>query len=158
MSTTEQRQQHIATLREFPAQLEAALTGLSEEQLDAHPSPDEWSVRQIVHHLADAHMNSIVRLRVVLTGDEQALPSYNSDAWALLPDGEAAPVETSLSILRGLHARWVILFEHVAANDLWHKSALITTGRTITADDLLRIYAGHCTNHLAQIQQVLAAS
>lgn len=157
MSTLEQRQQRIATIREFPARLEALLTGLTDAQLNAQTLPNEWSVRQIVHHLADSHLNSVLRFKLILTSDNPTLQGYDQAAWALLPDVDAVPLEASLHILQGLHARWVVLFEYAAAHDLWHKSGQHTESGPMSIAAMLDIYARHCDEHIAQIRRVLAA-
>src|ERR1039458_2980206 len=104
----------IEEIEQLPAQLREAVRGLSEAQLDTPYRPEGWTVRQTVHHVADSHMNSILRLRTTLTEDEPAIKGYDEKAWGELLDTRTAPVELSLQIVDGLHARWVVLLKSMS--------------------------------------------
>src|SRR5829696_7898054 len=97
---------HIAAL---PAHLRAAVGGLTEAQLDRRYRPGGWTVRQVVHHLADEHVNAYTYFKMALTEDEPVIKTYSEPRWAETPDARAAPVRLSVSLLAALHARWVIL-------------------------------------------------
>jgi hypothetical protein len=157
MLNSSEKQAMIDTLRCFPAELETLVAGLSRAQLDAVPLPGVWSVQQIVHHLADSHMNSVIRLKLILTVDHPTLVGYPQDEWAVLPDVQAVPIQASLDILRGLHLRWVALFESLTPEQ-WTRTGFHTENGDITPEDLLPVYASHCRDHLAQIREVLAAA
>src|SRR5450631_1873668 len=109
MRTAAERRELIDVLRNFPELLTQTVSGLSPEQLNTKSLPDEWTVQQIVHHLADSHINSIIRLKLILTTEQPTLQNYDQDAWVTLPDVQQTAIENSLLILRGLHVRWCAL-------------------------------------------------
>jgi hypothetical protein len=150
------RQIRIEKIRHLPAQLEELVQNLSETDLHTHFIEGEWTVAQNVHHLADSHMNSFIRLKLILTEDKPNLKPYDQDKWAELPDAQNLPLASSLSLLKGLHARWCILLEALQ-EDEWARSGLHPEVGVITPDDLLRIYAAHGEGHLDQIKRTLAA-
>src|SRR5688572_6189657 len=96
----------IAQLAALPAQARSAVDGLADAQLDAPYRPDGWTVRQVVHHLADSHMNAFIRIKLALTEENPVIKPYDENAWATLPDSQL-PVHYSLDILEGVHERWV---------------------------------------------------
>lgn len=147
----------IETIRAFPQELERLLSGLTEEQIEAHNEEGGWSVRQIVHHLADSHMNSLIRLKLILTLDRPTLQGYPQDAWALLPDTAGVPLEASLQILRGLHARWAAVWDAMPP-DAWTRTGLHTENGEVTPEQMLHIYARHCRDHLAQMKAAVDAN
>ncbi|MFN8488797.1 MAG: DinB family protein [Caldilineaceae bacterium] len=156
MYTQQQRQAMIDRLAHLPAQLEALVWNLSEDELFTHYLAGEWSVAQIVHHLADSHMNSFIRLKRLLTEEQPPLLPYDQDAWALRADADQVSIQVSLLLLRCLHRRWVILFESLQ-EDEWLRTGLHPTIGSISIEDLLRSYAEHGENHLAQITKTLTA-
>ncbi len=151
---TEDRQAKIDVIRGYPGVLRALVAGLGEDELRAHPLQGEWSVAQNVHHLVDSHMNSVVRLKLMLTEDKPNLLPYDQEAWAELPDVHQTPIEASLLILDGLHARWANLFESVTD---WTRQGYHPEIGDITVDDLLDTYAQHCHAHIDQITRTKAA-
>jgi hypothetical protein len=155
MLTATERQEMIAKLRELPARIEAIANNLSDQQLDQVSGAEAWTIRQVVHHLADAHLNAFVRLKLILTEDQPTLKPYNQDLWASLPDVNQVSIQSSLLILKGLHQRWIYLLEHLAEAD-WSRPALHPEIGRITAEDLLAIYARHGDDHLEQISRLLA--
>jgi hypothetical protein len=154
--TPEQRREAIEAIRRFPDQLEAALEGLTEEQLTARPIPHEWSVAQNVHHLADSHLNAYIRLRLLLTEDNPPLKAYDQDQWAELPDAKDTDLALSLSILRGLHGRWAKLLDTLTEADFSRQGVHSSSG-AYTIDDLLSIYSVHGTGHIEQMGRQLEA-
>ncbi len=156
MLTHAERQTLIAQIRTLPEELAAAVSGLSPEQRAAVTIPGEWTVQQIVHHLADSHMNAFIRLKLILTTDHPSLLGYPQDDWAVLPDVNAVPIEASLSILNGLHARWVAVFENLP-DDAWSRTGNHSENGEVSVEDILKTYAWHGGNHIEQIQKVLAA-
>lgn len=157
MLTPAERQQRIAVLRQFPAKLDALVSPLTEAQLSAEYLPGEWTVRQIVHHLPDSHMNSFIRLKLILTLDYPTLQPYPQELWALLPDVELTPVSVSLRLLAALHERWAILFESLTDEQQQRKGFHPHNG-DMTPDDLLVLYSDHCDIHWEQITRTLAAA
>lgn len=156
--TTEQRlrQIRIEKIRDLPAQLEALVQNLSDVDLNTHFIEGEWTVAQNVHHLADSHMNSFIRLKLILTEDKPTLKPYYQEKWAELPDSHDLPVASSLALLKGLHERWCVLLDHLQEQD-WTRCGMHPEVGVITPDDLLRTYAGHGEGHLDQIKNTLAA-
>ncbi|MEM7336616.1 MAG: DinB family protein [Chloroflexota bacterium] len=154
---TDKQSAKLDVIRKFPNALETAVANLTEEQLDAFPIDDEWSVRQIVHHCADSHMNSIVRLKLILTEDNPPLKPYAEALWAKTADVTDVPISASLTLLKGLHQRWVVLFGSLTA-DQWQRTGFHSDlKKQLTPNDLLDIYERHCTAHLEQIERTIAA-
>ena len=147
-----ERQQSIATLREFPARLEARVLPLSDAQLDQRTAETEWSARQIVHHLADSHMSANFRVRLPLSAQLPAFPTYDQDIWARMAD-YALPIEPSLQILRGWHARISALLESLSDEE-WQQAGTHPVWGTVTVEEVARRYAEHCDNHMAQIDGI----
>jgi len=156
MSTPDSRGEHIASIRELPKLLEAAVSDLSDAQLDYQSPADAWTIRQLVHHIADSHLNSFIRMKLLLTEEHPTLKPYDQDAWVQLPDTASTPIQESLAILVGLHARWVRLFEGATEAD-WHRTAFHPERGDITLDDILETYAAHGAEHIAQIQRIRKA-
>ena len=156
MQTETQRRELIAEIRELPGRLRERVRELTDEQLTTHFVAGEWTVAQNVHHLADSHMNSFVRTRLILTEDRPALKPYDQDQWADLADSGTIALEESLSILDGLHRRWVRLFESLDGA-AWRRVGLHPEIGEVTIDDILQIYAAHGQGHIDQIERTLAA-
>lgn len=156
MTTSGERRDRIEKIRLFPELLRALVAGLNDEDLHTHFIADEWTVAQNVHHLADSHMNAFIRLKLILTEDQPPLKPYRQDNWAATADARDLPVESSLALLTGLHARWVALWNSLSEAD-WSRSGVHPEVGTITPDDLLRTYSGHGEAHISQITKTLAA-
>jgi hypothetical protein len=155
VNTPEQRRAYIETIATFPDVLEALVTPLTEAQLHTHFIPHEWTVAQNVHHLADSHMNSFIRFKLLLTEDNPTIKPYNQDAWAVTPDYQP-PITASLAILRGLHTRWAALLNGLGEGD-WARQGRHPESGAITIDSLLKSYHDHCHAHIDQITRTLAA-
>src|SRR5713226_2574142 len=119
--TEEKRRQWIREIAAAPAQLRAAVAGLSEQQLDTPYRPGGWTIRQVVHHVPDSHLNSYIRFKLALTEEEPTIKPYDEKRWAELEDTRATPVEVSLTLLESLHRRWVLLLESLGAADFARK-------------------------------------
>src|SRR5690554_3238117 len=109
--------QWIAEIAEFPAMLKNEVSRLSEEQLDITYRPQGWTIRQVVHHCADSHMNSLIRFKLALTEEQPSIKPYREERWAELADGKM-PIASSLMLLEGLHARWVALLHSLSDEEL----------------------------------------
>ena len=157
MLDAKERQILINRIRYFPAALKALVADLSDEQLNTKYLPDEWTIQQIVHHLPDSHMNSIIRLKHMLTTDNPTLQGYDQDVWVELPDVLDTPIESSLLILQGLHERWSTLFESLS-DEQWERYGQHTESGKMTVEELLQYYAGHGEEHIEQIQRILRAA
>lgn len=156
MLTQEQRHEQIDKLRRFPRQLRTLVERLSDEQLMTRFLAGEWTVAQNVHHLADAHMNAFLHLKLMLSEEEPTLKGYSPDGWATLADANHADIELSLCIVENLHERLVQLLESLPAAG-FARSGINARGEARTIDDYLRIYGNHGEAHLDQIQRTLAA-
>jgi hypothetical protein len=144
------RQENISALRTLPGEVRKAIAGLNDSQLDTPYRDGGWTVRQVVHHIADSHMNAYIRARLILTEDNPTLKPYNQDSWARLIDAAEAPVAPSLAIIDGVHDRLVQLFENCADSD-WSRHAHHPESGAMTLERILNIYSGHGRNHVGQI-------
>ena len=145
----------IEDIEEFSFQLDELMSKLSEEQLNMPYRPEGWTIRQVVHHCADSHMNSFIRFKLALTEDTPTIKPYFEDQWAELPDAKNFPIESSLQIIKGLHKRWSALLYSLNPEEL-KKAFIHPEHQTITyLDENIGIYAWHCKHHLAHIEQVL---
>ncbi len=133
-----------------PAALASAVSGLSEEQLDTPYRPGGWTVRQVVHHLPDSHLNANIRFRLALTEDEPAIKAYDETLWAELPDARSAPIEPSLRLLAALHERWVDLLRAMTTADFDRALVHPEIGR-IPLGRMLALYAWHGRHHTAHV-------
>ncbi len=156
MLTAAERQQLIERLRALPDRLDALVAGLSAADLHTPYLSGEWTVAQNVHHLADAHMNVFIRLKLLLTEEYPTLKPFEQTAWAVTPDAVDLPPDSSLLLLRGLHLRWAALFAALT-DEQWQRRARHPESGDLTAEDLLRSYAAHGEAHLDQIARTLAA-
>lgn len=140
----------IDRIEATPAHLRAALEGLDESQLDTPYRPEGWTVRQLVHHIVDSHLNSYVRFKWALTEDSPAAKIYDQDGWAALEDSRTAPTEMSVVFLEALHARWVYLLRRLSPEDLASTYKHPDWG-TVRLDMTLAIYSWHGDHHVAHI-------
>ena len=144
------RSEHIKTIAELPSTLAASVAGLSDEQLDTPYRPEGWTLRQTVHHVADSHINSMVRFKLTLTEDESpTIRPYYEDRWAELADSRM-PVDVSLAIVDGVHRRWVSLLESMSDEDFQREFIHPETGKW-TLEKVLALYAWHSRHHTAHI-------
>jgi hypothetical protein len=148
--TDTKRRRWIEEIAATPAQLRAAVHGLSVEQCDTPYRPGGWTVRQVVHHLPDSHLNAYVRFKLTLTEAEPPVKTYDEAAWAELSDGRTAPVEISLALLESLHHRWVLLLRSLTPADFARALRHPELGR-VTLDTYLQMYAWHGRHHVAHI-------
>jgi uncharacterized damage-inducible protein DinB len=148
--TEQEREKFIEEIASTPARLRAAVAGLSSEQLDTPYRPEGWTLRQVVHHLPDSHLNSYCRFKLALTEDEPLIKPYDEAAWAELKDSFDTPVEVSLSLLESLHFRWVILLKSIAEEDFKRTFRHPEIG-LVRLDQNVALYAWHGPHHTAQI-------
>lgn len=151
--TPADRTMWIEELEALPRRLREKVAGLNESQLDTPYRPGGWTVRQVVHHLPDSHINGYARFRLALTEDAPVTKRYDETQWAELPDARLGPVEPSLQFLDGMHARWVLLLRSLT--DQQFKNTFNMPGRgALTLDRALALYAWHSRHHLAHIQRL----
>jgi uncharacterized damage-inducible protein DinB len=140
----------LTTIEETPAKLREAVHGLAEEQLDTPYREGGWTVRQVIHHVADSHMQSYSRFRFALTEASPAIKPYDEAAWAELPDAKSAPVEISLALLDALHYRWMILLRSLDRDSL-RRVFLHPDLGPMSLADAAALYAWHGRHHTAHI-------
>ena len=140
----------IAQIAEAPAQLAAAVRGLTDAQLDTPYRPDGWTLRQVAHHVPDSHMNAYIRCKLAVTEADPPVKTYNEAAWADQADARRMPVGPSMDLLRLLHERWVLwlrsLDEAAFARTAQHPDM-----GSMRVDDFLQLYAWHGRHHAAHI-------
>jgi hypothetical protein len=146
----EQVQVWIDDLAQCPGALRQAVAGLSAEQLDTPYRPGGWTVRQVVHHLPDAHLLNYARFRWALTEEEPAIQPWDKDRWALLPDAQLGPTEVSVALLEAVHRRWDLLLRAMTPQDFARRFQHPTRG-VMALDRALGIYAWHGRHHVAHI-------
>jgi uncharacterized damage-inducible protein DinB len=151
--TPEIRRQAIAAIRETPAALRAAVRGLSEAQLSTPYREGGWTVRQVVHHVPESHMNAFTRFKLALTEDNPTIKPYKEDAWANLGDVARVPVETSLVLLDALHQRWVALLDVMTPADFARPLTHPEQGQ-VSLDRMLQMYAWHGRHHVAHVTKL----
>lgn len=149
-TTPAQVRESIAQIAEAPARLRAAVEGLSDAQLDTPYRPGGWTVRQVVHHLPDSHINAYIRIRFALTRDQPTIMPYEENRWAALPDARTAPVEISLALLEALHRRWCVLLGALTPGDKARTFRHPELG-LLTVEKNIALYAWHGRHHIAHI-------
>ena len=147
--TADERVYALSTLAELPSQLRNAVDGLDQGQLDMAYRDGGWTVRQLVHHIADSHTNAVVRVRMALTEDWPAITPYDEKGWAMLHD-YGAPVEWSLELVESLHARWVLLLQSLSAEQ-WQRGFKHPKMGPMTIEVATMLYAWHSRHHVAHI-------
>ncbi|EYB67999.1 metal-dependent hydrolase [Deinococcus phoenicis] len=151
--TPQERAEATRAIGALPTELRAAVAGQSEAVLDTPYRDGGWTVRQVVHHLADSHLNAVVRLKLALTEENPAVKPYDEGRWAELPDIRL-PLEPSLSLLDGLHARWAALLATLTPGQWAREWTHPAQGQTFTVDTLAAMYAWHGRHHVAHIRRV----
>lgn len=147
--TMEAVENWVKEIEVAPFQLREAAGDLSEGQLDTPYRPGGWTVRQVVHHIADSHMNSYVRFKLALTEEQPTIRPYFEDRWAELPDSKL-PIEISLSLLEALHKRWATLLRSLTESDL-EKTFIHPDSGVQTVGNTIGMYAWHGRHHIAHI-------
>jgi hypothetical protein len=148
--TPEQQQELLEQIKQAPANLRAAVKGLSPEQLDTPYRPDGWTVRQVAHHVPDSHLNAYIRFKLALTEDEPTIKPYAEDRWAQLADTRTTPVEVSLTMLDSLHDRWVRLLRSLKPEH-WKRTFRHPEMGVMNLEKTLALYAWHGRHHVAHI-------
>ena len=148
--TPETRARHIERIAALPNALRQAVSGLNKEQLNTPYREGGWTVKQLVHHVPDSHLNAYVRFKLALTEDAPTIKPYDEAAWAKLKDSELTPIEVSLTLLESLHSRWTVLLKSMQAEDFQRKYTHPESGLH-TLDHLLCLYSWHGHHHVAHI-------
>ena len=153
LETTERRQM-IDAIAHTPDAIRAAVRGLSDQQLDTPYRPEGWTVRQVVHHVPDSHLNAYVRFKLALTEDVPTIKPYDEAEWAKLSDVRDTPVETSLTLLAALHERWVRLLRAMTPSDFGRQLNHPDWDAPLSLDMVLALYAWHGPHHTAHITKL----
>jgi uncharacterized damage-inducible protein DinB len=148
--TAQTRTRHIGEIAALPLRLRQAVDGLSQAQLNTPYREGGWTVRQVLHHVPDSHMNAYIRCKLALTEDTPTIKPYDEGAWAKLPDSALTPVEVSLALLEAVHARWVTLLRALKQEEFQRPFNHPETGRQ-TIDSAVALYAWHSNHHLGHI-------
>ena len=145
----------IATIEAFPTKIKKLTSTLTVEELNWIYRPKGWSIKQVVHHCADSHINSFIRFKLALTEDVPTIKPYEEALWAELTDGNSNDISPSLQIIEGVHARWILLLksfgEHELKRQFFHPGNL----KIAYLEESIGVYAWHCNHHLAHIEQAL---
>ena len=147
----------IITIKDFHKKVKQLTENLTTEQKNWRYRPDGWKIKQVVHHCADSHMNSIIRFKLAITEENPKIRPYYEDRWAELIDSQDDDLENSLLLLTGLHNKWAQLLESFSATDLKREFIHPEHGRRFVLDEAIGMYAWHCNHHLAHIKQALEA-
>jgi len=148
--TDAERQALIDRIAETPDRMRAAVTGLTEEQVDSPYRPGGWTVRQVVHHVPESHLNSYTRFKLAITEDEPTIKPYFEDRWAELDDARQAPIALSLDLLDALHGRWIWFLRSLKQEDFQRTFRHPEIG-VVSIDKNIALYAWHGQHHVAHI-------
>jgi hypothetical protein len=149
-SSAEVRRAAIDDIAALPRNMRAAVAGLGDSQLDTPYRPGGWTVRQLVHHVADSHMNGLIRLKLALTEDNPSIKPYDEKTWAALADAQL-PVDVSLAILDNLHARWDAVNRSLTPSDFLRTFYHPEMQQTLTLDTQVQLYGWHSRHHVAHV-------
>lgn len=151
--TTEQREAYLAVLAGLPAALRQSVAGMNDKQLDTPYRDGGWTVRQLVHHVADSHQQMVARMKLTLTEDCPPVKTYDEAAWAELADSRTLPIELSLSILDALHTRAVVVLRSLS-EEQWKLCMDHPDWGRIRLDQLLALYEWHSRHHVAHVTEL----
>jgi uncharacterized damage-inducible protein DinB len=148
--TAEQKKQYLDDIEQTPARLRAAVSGLSDQQLNTPYRDGGWTVRQLAHHVPDSHMNAYIRFKLALTEDDPTIKPYMEDRWAELPESKQAPIEVSLVLLDSLHRRWTMVLRNIKDSD-WRRTFRHPEMGPMTLEKTLALYSWHGRHHVAHV-------
>lgn len=146
----------ITAIERFPSEIKNATKNISKDALNWQYRPDGWNIKQVVHHCADSHMNSIIRFKLALTEDAPTIRPYYEDRWATLVDSNDDNLENSLCLLTGLHAKLGMLLRHISEEELSREFVHPEHGKRFRIDETIGTYAWHSNHHLAHVKQAIA--
>lgn len=145
----------IDDISELPQKLKEAVNKISKKQLDTPYRPEGWTLKQLIHHIADSHMSALLRFKWALTEDEPTIKAYDEKTFAELYDSRLAPVEISLDLISSLHGKWVILLENMSTDDFEKTYVHPETGRRFSLKQSLGHYSWHSRHHYAHLHNLL---
>jgi len=150
MITSSEIRAMIEDIRRLPDAIREAILHLNDDQLDTPYRNGGWTIRQVVHHLADSHINAYIRMKLILTENNPTLKPYDQDLWAVLPDARYLPPESSIFILQGIHFRWTVLLDNLT-DDALNRTAYHLENGEVTLGSMIKSYSHHGLNHVKQI-------
>ena len=148
------REEYLGVLESMPARVRALVNGLGDAELDTPYRPGGWTVRQVVHHVPDSHMNAYVRMKLAVTEDQPAVKTYEEGRWADLPEAKSGAVAMSIDLLDALHRRWVAFLRGLPERD-FRKTFSHPEWGIVSIDDSLGMYAWHCRHHTEHIRMAI---
>lgn len=151
--TASERSEFISTIAHLPEQLREVCSGLSEDQLETEYRDGGWTVKQVVHHIADSHANSVIRFKLALTEETPLIKPYHEELWAELADSKHAPIELSLNQIDSIHGRWVLVLNAMTVADFERKLRHPDHG-DVSLNYMLALYDWHSRHHLAHIKNL----
>lgn len=146
--------QHIHDIETFPERLQKEVSHLNDEQLDTAYRPNGWTIRQVIHHCADSHMNALIRFKLSLTENKPTIKPYMEHLWAELVDTKSMPIKPALNIIDGVHERWTILLKSLHPEDLQKSYIHPEYNKEYTLLEAILLYGWHCNHHLAHITEL----
>lgn len=153
--SSEQINEWTEVIEKFPILVQEITDMLSSDQLSWRYRPDGWTIKQVVHHCADSHMNSLIRFKLALTEENPTIKPYYEDRWANLPDSITDEIDESLTLLHGLHQKWSRLLKSLTESQLKKCFVHPETGATISLAENIGLYAWHCNHHLQHIKNAV---
>ena len=151
--TIEEQQEFLERIASLPDRVADAIRGFTEAQLDTPYRDDGWTVRQVIHHIADSHMNAYIRVKWTLTETSPTIKAYDEKGWATTPETSADP-SLSIAMLKALHTKWVALLRGLSAQELCRNFIHPATNKSTRLDQLMAMYAWHGDHHLAHITEL----
>lgn len=152
--TEEDLQNYISDIEKFPGELKALVSGFSEDQLNTRYRENGWTVKQVIHHIADSHMNAFIRFKLALTEDMPTIRPYFEDKWAELGDYSSTPPEVSLNLIDALHSRWTVLLRSMSKKDFEKIYFHPEHGEEFSLAESAGMYAWHGKHHYAHINEL----
>lgn len=146
----------LKTIEDTPARIRSLVASLRDADLDRPYRPGGWTIRQVVHHVPDSHMNAYIRMKLAVTEDAPAIRTYEEQLWAELPEAKNGAVEMSLVLLEALHRRWMAFLASLTEEQFARPFVHPEWGR-VAVEEAVALYAWHCRHHTAHIERALAA-